>query len=390
MRAIGARTGRAAEAARVAAGIEGRIDAIRGRVSGLPRPRTLVVFARDRLALRNIYASGGVGFVNDMLEAAGGENVFADVRQQAVQATSELVLARAPDVILELRGDFESIPVEDRNRERHVWDALSSVPAVRNGRIDILVSSSLVVPGPRVADGVELIRARAASGGVQVSRVLVSWSSGKDSAWMVRVLRATAGVEIAGLLTSFNADADRVSMHAVRRALVEAQAGALGLPLTAVELPYPCSNEIYEARMREAVAAAVAAGCTHVAFGDLFLEDVRRYREERLTGSGLAPLFPLWGRPTPALAREMVAGGLRATLTCVDPRQLDASFAGRPFDAALLDALPPSADPCGERGEFHTFAWDGPMFGRPVPVVPGEVVVRDGFVFQDLTTAAAS
>ncbi len=165
MRAIGARVGRADAAARVAAGIEARLDAIRRRVAGLPRPRTLVVFARDRLALRNIYASGGVGFVNDMLEAAGGENVFADVHQQAVQATSELVLARAPDVILELRGDFESIPVEDRDRERHVWDALSSVPAVRDFRIFILVNSSLVVPGPRVADGVELI-ARALHPGV--------------------------------------------------------------------------------------------------------------------------------------------------------------------------------------------------------------------------------
>ncbi len=221
-----------------------------------------------------------------------------------------------------------------------------------------------------------------------MQRVLVSWSSGKDSAWMVHVLRATAGVEIGGLLTSFNAEADRVSMHAVRRVLVEAQAAALGLPLTAIPLPYPCSNEIYEARMREAVTGAVAAGYTHVAFGDLFLEDVRRYREERLAGSGLAPLFPLWGRPTPGLAREMIAGGLRATLTCVDPRQLDASFAGRPFDAALLEALPPAADPCGERGEFHTFAWDGPMFARPVPVAPGEVVTRDGFVFHDLAPAA--
>lgn len=157
MRAVGARVGRPAAAERVAAGVEARIAAIRRKVAGLARPRTLVVFARDRLALRDIYASGGVGFVNDMLEAAGGDNVFADVKQQAVQATSELVLARAPDVILELRGDFETIPVRDRERERHVWDALSSVPAVRGGRIDILVSSALVVPGPRVAEGIELI-----------------------------------------------------------------------------------------------------------------------------------------------------------------------------------------------------------------------------------------
>lgn len=214
-----------------------------------------------------------------------------------------------------------------------------------------------------------------------MQKVLVSWSTGKDSAWMVHVLRQSGDLELGGLLTTFNEVADRVSMHAVRRALVVTQAAALGLPLVAVDLPFPCSNDVYEARMGDAVAAAVAAGFSHVAFGDLFLEDVRRYREERLAGTGLTPLFPLWGRPTPALAREMLDGGLRATLTSVDPRLLDRRSAGRAFDAVFLDELPPGVDPCGEHGEFHTFAWEGPMFRTPVPVTPGEIVERDGFVF---------
>ena len=218
-------------------------------------------------------------------------------------------------------------------------------------------------------------------------KVLVSWSSGKDSAWMVHVLRQSGDLGPGALLTTFNEVAGRVSMHAVRRALVESQAAALDLPLVAVDLPFPCPNETYEARMRDAVKAAVCAGFTHVAFGDLFLEDVRRYREERLAGSGLTPIFPLWGRPTGALAREMVAGGLRATLTSVDPRQLDREFVGRTFDAAFLDRLPPGVDPCGERGEFHTFAWAGPMFHAPLPVTPGEIVERDGFVFADVLPA---
>jgi len=222
-----------------------------------------------------------------------------------------------------------------------------------------------------------------------MSKVLVSWSSGKDSAWMVHALRQAGDLAPSGLLTSFNEVARRVSMHAVRRELVEAQAAALGLPLFPVDLPFPCPNEAYEARMREAVAAAVAAGFTHVAFGDLFLEDVRRYREQRLIGTGLTPIFPLWGRPTGALAREMVEQGLRATLTSVDPRLLDRKFAGRTFDAALVDALPADVDPCGEHGEFHTFAWAGPMFRAPIPVAPGTVVERDGFVFADLLARTA-
>lgn len=214
--------------------------------------------------------------------------------------------------------------------------------------------------------------------------VLLAWSSGKDSAFALHVLRQSEDVEVVGLLTTVNEASDRVAMHAVRRTLLLAQAAAVGLPVTVARIPAPCPNEVYEQVMGEALASARARGVTAVAFGDLFLEDVRRYREERMAGSGLRPLFPLWGRPTRALAEEMIASGQRAVLTCVDPRVLPAAFAGRAFEAALLDDLPRSVDPCGERGEFHSFAWDGPAFTHPVPVQVGEVVERDGFVFADL------
>jgi uncharacterized protein (TIGR00290 family) len=216
-------------------------------------------------------------------------------------------------------------------------------------------------------------------------KTLISWSSGKDSAWLVSKLRQDPSVEIGALLTTVNESAGRVAMHAVRVELLEAQADALGLPLWKVFIPSPCSNEIYEGAMAAAVARAVSESFTQVAFGDLFLEDVRRYREEKLAGSGLTPIFPLFGADTAALAREMIAAGLRARLTCVDPKQLDRSFVGREFDLALLRDLPPSADPCGERGEFHSFAYDGPMFSRPVPIESGDIVERDGFAFADLT-----
>jgi len=216
-------------------------------------------------------------------------------------------------------------------------------------------------------------------------KTLVSWSSGKDSAWMLHVLKQDPSIEIGGLLTTMNEQFDRVAMHAVRRGLLEAQAGAAGVPLRTVHLPWPCTNEQYEERMRAAVSQAVAEGFTHVAFGDLFLEDVRKYREEKLAGTGLTPLFPIWGIPTDQLALEMVESGLRSVLTCINPKQLDRSFAGRQFDRALLDDLPAGVDKCGERGEFHSFAWDGPMFGQPVAIQVGEVVDRDGFVFADIS-----
>ena len=222
-----------------------------------------------------------------------------------------------------------------------------------------------------------------------VRRVLLSWSSGKDSAWALHRLRLEADVDVVGLLTTFNQAAERVAMHAVRQTLVEAQAAAAGVPLWPVALPWPCSNEQYAAIMTEVVARAGAAGITHMAFGDLFLEDIRAYRETQLAGTGITPLFPLWGRreDTPALAREMLAGGVRAVLTCVDPAQLPAPFCGREYDARLLDELPAEVDPCGENGEFHTFAVAGPMFAREIGVTVGDVTERDGFVYADLVRA---
>ena len=220
-------------------------------------------------------------------------------------------------------------------------------------------------------------------------RALLSWSSGKDAAWSLHALRQQGDVEVVGLLTTINRTFERVAMHAVRERLLEAQAEAAGLPLWKVDIPWPCPNEAYEAAMGAACAKAVAEGIEAIAFGDLFLEDVRAYRVEKLRDTGLRPVFPLWGRDTGELAREMIGGGLKATLTCVNPKQLDASFAGRDFDAALLADLPPSVDPCGERGEFHSFAWDGPMFQHPVRIQRGEVVERDGFVFADLLPEAS-
>lgn len=217
-----------------------------------------------------------------------------------------------------------------------------------------------------------------------MKQCLLSWSSGKDSAWALHVLRQDPDVELVGLLTTFNEAANRVAMHAVRRELVDRQAAAAGLPLFPVHIPSPCPNEAYEAAMRAAMSDAVDRGVTHVAFGDLFLEDVRRYREARLAPTGIAPLFPLWGRPTDALANEMIAGGLRATITCVDPKQLDRSFVGRQFEATRF---PDGVDPCGERGEFHSCVTAGPMFSSPIATRTGEIVERDGFVFADVLPA---
>jgi uncharacterized protein (TIGR00290 family) len=212
----------------------------------------------------------------------------------------------------------------------------------------------------------------------------MSWSSGKDSALALHVARASADVEVTSLLTTVNETHARVAMHAVREELLEAQAAAVGLPLVKVPIPSPCSNELYEARLCEAMAQAKRDGVEDMVFGDLFLRDIRDYREAQLARANMRARFPLWGRPTEPLAREMIALGLRAVLTCVDPRVLSARFAGRAFDEALLAELPAEVDPCGENGEFHTFAWAGPMFGHAIPVEAGEIVVRDGFAFADV------
>ena len=212
----------------------------------------------------------------------------------------------------------------------------------------------------------------------------LSWSSGKDSAWSLEMLRRGGEHEVTGLFTTVNAAFDRVAMHAVRRTLLEAQAKAAGLSLHAIDIPYPCPNADYERIMGAFVARAQAHGVDAMAFGDLFLADIRAYREKQLAGTGIAPLFPLWGRDTRKLAAEMIDGGLVAHVTCVDPRKLDRAFAGRRFDRALLADLPTGVDPCGENGEFHTFVSAGPMFHEAVPIRTGEVVERDGFVFADM------
>jgi uncharacterized protein (TIGR00290 family) len=221
-----------------------------------------------------------------------------------------------------------------------------------------------------------------------MKRILLSWSSGKDSAWSLHVLRRREEYEVVGLLTTFNEEAGRVAMHAVRRELVERQAAAARLPLWAVPLPWPCSNEQYEALMARACAKAIAEGIEGVAFGDLFLEDVRAYRVKQMKGTGLEPIFPVWGMPTRELARKMIAAGVRAKLTCVDTKKLDQSFVGREFDEALLADFPEGVDPCGERGEFHSFVYAGPMLNGILPVSVGETVVREQFVFADVVASA--
>jgi uncharacterized protein (TIGR00290 family) len=215
----------------------------------------------------------------------------------------------------------------------------------------------------------------------------LSWSSGKDSAWSLQTLRQRGDVEIAGLFTTINAAFDRVAMHAVRRALLEAQARAAAIELHVVDIPYPCPNAEYERIMGAFVARARAEDVEAMAFGDLFLTDIRAYRERQLAGTGVVPLFPLWGRDTHALAREMIDAGLVAHVTCVDPARLDRSFAGRSFDRTFLEDLPGDADACGENGEFHTFVSAGPMFRAPLAVRSGDIAERDGFVFGDLLPA---
>jgi uncharacterized protein (TIGR00290 family) len=210
------------------------------------------------------------------------------------------------------------------------------------------------------------------------------WSSGKDAAWALHLARRGARVEVVGLLTTITEPYARASMHGVREEILEAQAEAVGLPLTRVYIPSPCPNELYEDKMRAAMDAALSRGVTRVVFGDLFLEDIREYRAAQLARVGMQPVFPLWGLPTRRLAEEMIAAGLRARITSIDPRQMPRELAGAEYGKEFLKALPAGVDPCGENGEFHTCCLDGPGFCRPVPVEVGETVERDGFVFTDL------
>ena len=221
-------------------------------------------------------------------------------------------------------------------------------------------------------------------------KILLSWSSGKDSAWALHLLNQQYPGAVAGLLTTINKVMDRVAMHGVRRSLLEAQARAAGLPLHVVHIPHPCPNDVYEAQMRTAIAAARTNGFTHAAFGDLFLEDIRRYREEKLAGTGLEPLFPVWGIPTRELAAQMIDGGLHARITCVDTRKLDSTFVGREFDRSLLNDLPPSVDPCGENGEFHSCVYAGPMFTHSIALQDGTGHAVEPYVWADLIPVASS
>ena len=218
-------------------------------------------------------------------------------------------------------------------------------------------------------------------------KALIAWSSGKDSAWALHVVRQGGDYDVVGALTTVNRTFARVAMHGVRQELLEMQIAAAGLKPVLVHIPHPCTNDIYEQAMAEAVAQAKADGITHIIFGDLFLEDIRAYRVEKLKETGITPVFPLWLKPTDALARDMIAGGLQAHLATVDLKKLSADFAGRCFDDALLGDLPPGIDPCGENGEFHSFVCAGPMLSRPIPVRVGETVTRDGFAYADLLAA---
>ena len=224
---------------------------------------------------------------------------------------------------------------------------------------------------------------------MQQKKVLLSWSGGKDSAWTLHTLRQNPDYIVAALLTTVNEVFGRVAIHGFREELLDQQAASVGLPVWKVPLPYPCTNADYESRMQTVCARTVQEGFDAVAFGDLFLEDIRAYRIERLAGTGLEPLFPIWGIPTGQLAQQMVAAGLRARITCIDPRHLPASFCGRIFDQNFLADLPPTVDPCGERGEFHSFAFEGPMFAEPIPVEHTHCVEREGFVYGELIPAHA-
>jgi uncharacterized protein (TIGR00290 family) len=215
-------------------------------------------------------------------------------------------------------------------------------------------------------------------------RTLLSWSSGKDSAWALYKLQQDPGIDLVGLFCTVNKEFDRVAMHAVRVELLQKQAESIGLPLEIIEIPYPCSNAEYEKVMGQFVERAKNDNVEYFAFGDLFLEDIRNYREEKLKGSGIKPVFPIWGIPTDRLSREMIGSGLRTVITCINPEQIPKEFVGREFDEGFLDSLPATVDPCGENGEFHSFVFDGPMFKEKIEISVGDIVHRDDFVFADL------
>lgn len=213
---------------------------------------------------------------------------------------------------------------------------------------------------------------------------LLSWSSGKDSAWALQVLNQQNDLEIVGLFSTVNKEFGRVAMHAVRIELLQQQAASLRLPIQLIPIPYPCSNSQYESIMNKFIEKTKADGIECFAFGDLYLEDVRKYREDSLSGTGITPVFPLWGKNTKSLSREMIDGGLKAKISCIDPKQLSPDFAGHEYDKSFLERIPDNIDPCGEKGEFHTFAYDGPMFNYKINISTGETISRDGFVFTDL------
>ena len=311
-----------------------------------------------------------------------------------MQPSHETLLARAPDVILEVRAEGLIAPREVAG-ERGVWSALSSLPAVRNGRVHFLSASTWSCRARGFARRrTEALARDASSRGVRQPfkmKILLSWSSGKDSAWALHVLNRQHPGAVAALLTTVNEAMDRVAMHGVRREVLEAQARAAGCRCASSTFRTPARTRSTRSGCGAAVAAAVADGFTHVAFGDLFLEDVRRYREERLAGSGLDAAVSAVGHPDARRSpREMIAGGLRARLACVDTRVLDASFVGREFDAALLDDLPPHVDPCGENGEFHTCVYAGPMFTQPLRSRTGETVDPRAVLWADLTPRVLS
>lgn len=220
-------------------------------------------------------------------------------------------------------------------------------------------------------------------------KTLMSWSSGKDSAWALYQLQNDPEIELKGLICTVNKEFDRVAMHGVRVELLKAQANSIGLPLEIIELPNPCSHEDYAEIMGNFVQRMQNEGIDCMAFGDLYLEDIRAYRENNLAGTGITALFPLWKIPTGQLSREMLNGGLKTVITCVDPKQAPAELAGREYDQAFIDGLPDSVDPCGENGEFHSFVFDGPMFRHKIDITVGEIVTRDNFVFADLLPGTA-